>query len=578
MDKNSPSRSFPDIPKKAFVSRREPPISRRFTETSEANFLDGPSPQFRYSSTMALELEENLPCEVESFPTHSALEQGKEDLQHEKSPASHVDRVLSAPELEEDSSYPVFDSLGSCEDSLDSSSDVFSSRRVIKPSKSFTNLLNSTSSSANLSVSSCFTDSVTSNTSTGDCLSGQGAIFDAFHMVESCTRGPPESREKPIIPSLSSVQGDKISFSQTANLKFTDEVPADQELPSLMVVENFQESVYQSTPSRPEDTEGLTSTRVEETLPEFLDSPVVAVGTFAMSVMVDSPVNASTKKQELPDNGLSQAGSILEPTTSDLDHIACNNSRLNPNRAILDESTNRNSRLDPNRTILGDSLSSQADCIQFEEEPNPKTTLFLNENKLCQNASKSSLLPSTVETAPKDNSATKPTEVPIASRPKLLSTDSLFSFKKYKKVDLDCFAAKSPAPKKVAAFPIISFQSESSSNPLYSSSRTTKLGYNFLGRDFLSHLSSLLKDQANDHCRTAAIASWMLEEGLLKSCQGKLEEFEANLLYLLCCKHSENLEGQGGVAKICQGDGWREARWERSHGEVVEEKEKEHQT
>merc|ERR1719186_2133751 len=290
MDKNSPSRSFPDIPKKAFVSRREPPISRRFTETSEANFLDGPSPKFRDLSTIALELEENLPCEVESFPTHSALEQGKEDLQNEKSPASHVDRVLSAPELEEDSSYPVFDSLGSFDDSLDSSSDVFSSRRVIKPSKSFTNLLNSTSSSANLSVSSCFTDSVTSNTSTGDCLSGQGAIFDAFHMVESCTRGPPESREKPIIPSLFSVQGDKISFSPTA-----DAVPADQELPSLMVVEKFQEGVFQSTPSRPEDSAGPTSTGVEETLPEFLDSPVVAVGTFAMSVLVDSPLLADLR-------------------------------------------------------------------------------------------------------------------------------------------------------------------------------------------------------------------------------------------------------------------------------------------
>merc|ERR1719186_578789 len=131
MDKNSPSRSFPDIPKKAFVSRREPPISRRFTETSEANFLDGPSPKFRDLSTIALELEENLPCEVESFPTHSALEQGKEDLQNEKSPASHVDRVLSAPELEEDSSFPVFDSLGSFETSLNSSSEIFSNNRII---------------------------------------------------------------------------------------------------------------------------------------------------------------------------------------------------------------------------------------------------------------------------------------------------------------------------------------------------------------------------------------------------------------------------------------------------------------
>ena len=75
-DKNSPSRSFPDIPKKAFVSKREPPISRRYTEVSEANFLDGPSPMFRDPSTSAFELEENVSCEVESFPTHSALEQG----------------------------------------------------------------------------------------------------------------------------------------------------------------------------------------------------------------------------------------------------------------------------------------------------------------------------------------------------------------------------------------------------------------------------------------------------------------------------------------------------------------------
>merc|ERR1719186_638424 len=407
MDKNSPSRSFPDIPKKAFVSRREPPISRRFTETSEANFLDGPCPQFRDSSTMALELEENLPCEVESFPTHSALEQGKEDLQNEKSPASHVDRVFSAPELEEDSSYPVFDSLGSFENSLDSSSDVFSSRRVIKPSKSFTNLLNSTSSSANLSVSSCFTDSATSNTSFGNCLlNGNGGNSDALHMVESCTRGPSESMKSPIVSSLSSLslsslhlQKDKISLpsSQTAGLVSTDEIPAGQELPGLMIVDQLQEGVFQSTPSRPEETEGVTSTNIEGTLPEFLDSPVLTVGTFAMSVMVDSPANTSTEKQELsPDHGLSQAGSRLEPTTSDPDHSARNNSRLNPNRTILDESSNRNSRLDPNRTILGDSLSSQADCGQLEEEPDPKTTLFLSENNSRQNDSKSSLLPAPI--------------------------------------------------------------------------------------------------------------------------------------------------------------------------------------
>ena len=91
----NPTVSSTETPKKAFVSRREPPISRRYTEVSEANFLDGPSPMFRDPSTSALELEENVSCEVESFPTHSAHEQGKEDLQNEKCPATWM--VSSVP-------------------------------------------------------------------------------------------------------------------------------------------------------------------------------------------------------------------------------------------------------------------------------------------------------------------------------------------------------------------------------------------------------------------------------------------------------------------------------------------------
>ena len=187
------------------VANREPAMPKRFKEVYEANFLDDDLGRNENESS-ALELEEDPSCIAGSQLRHyetfepggnfaeSAHEQKDEKStssagslikpylsaheQDEKSSISisnHVEysahelneaagmcttsitqfTVLSALELDEDSSpYPVFDSTASCEDTLDSSDDLSCDKKMIKPSKSFTNLLNSTSSSVSHSISS----------------------------------------------------------------------------------------------------------------------------------------------------------------------------------------------------------------------------------------------------------------------------------------------------------------------------------------------------------------------------------------------------------------------------------------
>ena len=147
------------VPRKAFIALRDPPIERRFTEVKEANFLDDAGP---------LELEERV---SEDLAT-SAHEQetSSSSLSGSSSHPGVREHVLSARELNQDTSpYPVFDSSGGYDDSLEHLLDGI--KKVIKPSKSFANLLNSTSSSVSLSIStndSC--SSVGSISGLGDTL------------------------------------------------------------------------------------------------------------------------------------------------------------------------------------------------------------------------------------------------------------------------------------------------------------------------------------------------------------------------------------------------------------------------
>ena len=453
MDRNDILRKSITVPRKAFIALRDPPIERRFTEVKEANFLDDAGP---------LELEEHPSTGQELSSTHSAHEQEASSSPQSGS-SSHLgvtSRVLSARELDEDSSsYPVFDSSGGgYDDSLEHLLDGI--KKVIKPSKSFTNLLNSTSSSVSLSIS------------TSSSCSSVGSVSGLVEPLVS-----PQPLKGSSVPTPHAAAGRKVLAPLANHYQPQSNVAeAHDQAPSLLAVGTSRGNIFRSTPNKPEEAE-------DGVLPEFVDSPVAAQ-TFPFPVVIETPVD--TNQEE------------LTPASEDASHCArlevpgprrLNSSRLDPNRTIFDDSTPA-ARQNLDQTVLDESVYSEADgSLQTPE------------------------------------TSTQPEQmppVPVTSRPKLYSTDSLFSFKKHRKVDLDCFASRPQAPRKVS---LSSFQPDPSLQQ-EDETFTSLLPDRFLGGDLLSGLDSLLGDVADGQAVSAVIATWMLAQGVLNPCSGKFIIFK----------------------------------------------------
>ena len=360
MDRNDVLRKSITVPRKSFVSLRDPPIERRFTEVKEANFLDDAGP---------LELEEHPSDGQDLSSTHSAHEQEANSYSKSGRSSSHLgvtSRVLSARELEEDtSSYPVFDSSGGYDDSLEHLLDGI--KKVIKPSKSFTNLLNSTSSSISLSVS------------TSSSCSSVGSVSGLVEPLVS-----PRPLQGFSVPTLHAAVGREV-LAPLANLPHSNvaEEPLNQ-VTCLLTLGTSRENIFRSTPNKPEESE-----IVDGVLPEFADSPVTAQ-TYPFPLVTETPVETNEEELTPASEDASHFARLVVPGTRKL-----NSSRLDPNRTIFDDSTTDAAGQNLDQTVLDESVYSEVDVSL---QP-PGTT-------------QPEQLP----------------PVPVTSRPKLFSTEALFSF------------------------------------------------------------------------------------------------------------------------------------------------------